>query len=85
MACATYLPQEEMVLAEVALEAAREAKAEVHEPFFFQKAEFYFKSAKTAYQNREYDFAKQFALKSKEFSEKAEEGAMVKEVQSQEK
>ncbi len=69
---ATTRPKMEMSLAQVAFLAAREAKAQTLAPGIFRKAEFYYLKAKSAYKRKYFNKAKQYAILSKKFSEKAE-------------
>ncbi|OGQ18331.1 MAG: hypothetical protein A3B70_08370 [Deltaproteobacteria bacterium RIFCSPHIGHO2_02_FULL_40_11] len=82
LACAYTIPREDMVMAKVALEAAKEANADTHEPALYQKADYYFKAARQSFKNHEYGMAQEFAVQSKIYSEKAEEGAILKQEQS---
>src|SRR3989338_167067 len=77
--CITSIPEEELVIAETAVEAARDAKADFYSPSFFQKAEDYLKAARKAKSERNFSQAKPFALRAKEFAEKAEEEAVFKQ------
>ncbi len=77
--CVTVIPEEELMLAETAVEAAREAKADFNSPELFQKAEDYLKAAQKAKSERDFDQAKSFALRAKEFAEKAEEESVIKQ------
>ena len=69
---ATTRPKLEMSLAQVAFLAAREAKAQTLSPGIFRKAEFYYLKAKSSYRRKYFNKAKQYAILSKKFSEKAE-------------
>ncbi|MBI3018471.1 MAG: DUF4398 domain-containing protein, partial [Deltaproteobacteria bacterium] len=69
----TSIPEEELILAETAVEAAREAKADFHSPALFQQAEDHLKAAQKARSERDFDQARTLALRAKEFAEKAEE------------
>src|SRR3989338_10958796 len=77
--CVTSIPEEELVFAETAVEAAREAKADFHSPALFQRAEDYLKAAQKAKSERDFDQARTLALRAKEFAEKAEEEAVMKQ------
>lgn len=70
-----------MFLAETALEAAKEAKADIHSTQYFQKALDYLKASKKAKQDREFDLAKKFALQAMSYAEKAEDEAVLKQEQ----
>ncbi len=75
---ATTRPKQEMSLAQAAFIAAREAKAEIHAPQLFRKAEIYYLKAKSAYKRKYFNKAKQYAQLSQKFSEKAEFAAIKK-------
>ena len=75
----TSIPEEELVLAETAVEAAREAKADFHSSALFQRAEDYLKAAQKAKSERDFNQARTLALRAKEFAEKAEEDAVIKQ------
>ena len=79
LGCVTSIPEEELVLAETAVEAAREAKADFHSPALFQRAEDYLKAAQKAKSERDFNQARTLALRAKEFAEKAEEDAVIKQ------
>jgi hypothetical protein len=68
----TNRPKLEMSLAASAFVAAKEANARVVTPGLFKKAEVYFLKAKSAYKNKYFGQAKQYAILSKQFSEQAE-------------
>lgn len=68
----TTRPKIEMSFAQAAFMAAKEEHAEVHAPEFFRKAESYYLKAKSAYKRKYFNKAKQYALLSQKFSEKAE-------------
>ncbi len=69
---ATTRPKLEMSLAQAAFWAAKEAKASKLAPQLYHKAEFYYIKAKTAYKQKYFNKAKQYAILSKKFSERAE-------------
>lgn len=71
-------PKYEMSLATAAFLAAKEAKAISLAPNLYRKAETYFLKARSAYKNKYFNKAKQYALLSKHFSEKAEYNAIRK-------
>ncbi|WP_157765640.1 hypothetical protein [Halobacteriovorax marinus] len=52
--------------------AAKESKAQTLSPGIFRKAEFYYLKAKSAYKRKYFNKAKQYAILSKKFSERAE-------------
>ena len=68
-----------MSLAESAFLAARDKKAYIAAPNLFRKSEFYLQKAKVSYRNKYFNKAKQYALLSKDFAEKAEFIALKKE------
>ena len=68
----TLHPKEEMALAQVAFMAAKKEKGFKYAPAFFRKAEYYYLKAKSAYGKKYFNKAKQYALLSKKFSERAE-------------
>jgi len=69
---ATTRPKLEMRLAQVAFLAAKEAKAQTLAATLYRKAEFYYLKAKSSYKRKYFNKAKQYAILSKKFSEKAE-------------
>jgi hypothetical protein len=69
---ATTRPKLEMSLAQSAFLAAREAKAQTLAPGLYRKAEFYYLKAKSSYKRKYFNKAKQYAILSKNFSERAE-------------
>ena len=75
----TTRPKQEMSYAQSAFLAAKEAKAEVHAPKLYRKAEIYYLKAKSSYKRKYFNKAKQYAILSKKFSEKAEFVAIRKE------
>lgn len=79
LSCVTHIPEEELMLAEVAVEAARDAKADFHSPALFSASEDYLKAAQKARSERDFDQARVLALRAKEFAEKAEEEAVMKQ------
>lgn len=68
----TTRPKLEMSYAQSAFLAAKEAKAEVHAPGLFRKAEIYYLKAKSAYRRKYFNKAKSYAVLCQKFSEKAE-------------
>lgn len=78
---ATTRPKQEMNMAQAAFLAARTAKAEVHAPQLFRKAEIYYLKAKSAYKRKYFNKAKQYATLSQKFSEQAEFEAIKKATQ----
>ncbi|MDH5414736.1 MAG: DUF4398 domain-containing protein [Flavobacteriaceae bacterium] len=75
---ATTRPKQEMSYAQAAFLAARSAKAEIHAPQDFRKAEIYYLKAKSNYKRKYFNKAKQYAILSKKFSERAEFEAIKK-------
>jgi len=69
---ATTRPKLEMSLAQSAFLAARTAKAQTLAPGLYRKAEFYYLKAKSSYRRKYFNKAKQYAILSKNFSERAE-------------
>lgn len=69
---ATTRPKLEMTYAQVAFMAAKEAKADEKAPGLFRKAEYYYLRAKSAYKRKYFNKAKEYAVLSKSYSEKAE-------------
>ena len=67
-----------MSYAQAAFLAAKAAKAEIHAPQDFRKAEIYYLKAKSSYKRKYFNKAKQYAILSKKFSEKAEYEAIRK-------
>jgi len=68
----TTRPKVEMSLAQAAFMAAKESGADVRSSTLFRKAEDYYLKAKSAYRRKYFNKAKEYALLSKQFSEKAE-------------
>lgn len=68
----TTRPKLEMSLAAAAFMAAKEAKADEKSPEEFRKAEIYYLKAKSSYKRKYFNKAKQYAILSRNFSEKAE-------------
>lgn len=65
-------PKLEMSLAQSAFLAAKEAKSSEHTPNLFRQAEYYYLKAKSAYKRKYFNKAKEYAVFSRKFSEKAE-------------
>lgn len=74
----TTRPKLEMSMAGAAYIAAKRAKAPSLAPNLFRKAETYYLRAKSAYRRKYFNKAKQFAILSQQFSEKAEFSAVKK-------
>jgi hypothetical protein len=74
----TTRPKIEMSLAQSAFIAAKEAGADVHAANLFRNAEDYYLKAKSAYRRKYFNKAKEYALLSKQYSEKAEYAAVRK-------
>ena len=68
----TTQPKEEMAMAQVAFLAAKKEAGFKYAPAFFRKAEHYYLRAKAAYRKKYFNKAKEYALLSKRFSERAE-------------
>jgi hypothetical protein len=69
---ATTRPKLEMALSQAAFLAARDAKSQTLAPGLYRKAEFYYLKAKSNYRRKYFNKAKQYAMLSKTFSERAE-------------
>ncbi|MBF0360189.1 MAG: DUF4398 domain-containing protein [Oligoflexia bacterium] len=65
-------PKLELSMAQAAFMAAKQAKANTLAPNLYRKAEVYFMKAKSAYKRKYFAKAKQYAILSKQFSERAE-------------
>lgn len=74
----TTRPKIEMSLAQSAFIAAKEAGADVHASNLFRNAEDYYLKAKSAYRRKYFNKAKEYALLSRQYSEKAEYAAVRK-------
>jgi len=77
---ATTRPKVEMSYAQAAFIAAKEAKADIHAPSLFRKAELYYLKAKSAYRRKYFNKAKSYATLCQKFSEQAEFEAVKKVV-----
>lgn len=84
LSCASYIPEKEIAIAQAALKAAQDARAQVYAPRLFQRAQDALRSAKRAYDEREYGLAKEFAWKSQTYSERAENLAVLKSEKGEE-
>ena len=69
---ATTRPKLEMRMAQSAFVAAKEANAQTLAPGLYRKAEFYYLKAKSSYKRKYFNKAKQYAIPSQKFAEKAE-------------
>jgi hypothetical protein len=69
---ATTRPKLEMRMAQSAFVAAKQSEAQTLAPGLYRKAEFYYLKAKSSYRRKYFNKAKQYAVLSKKFSEKAE-------------
>jgi hypothetical protein len=69
---ATTRPKLEMGLAQVAFLAAKNSNARALASSYYRKAEYYYLKAKSSYRRKYFNKAKQYAILSKKFSEKAE-------------
>lgn len=65
-------PKLEMSMAQAAFVAARDAQADIKAPGLFRKAEFYYLKAKSSYKRKYFNKAKDYAVLSKTYSERAE-------------
>ena len=68
----TTRPKLEMALAQTAFIAAKNANAQTRAPGLYRKSEFYYLKAKSSYRRKYFNKAKQYAILSKKFSERAE-------------
>ena len=75
---ATTRPKLEMRLAQTAFLAAQKSDAQTQASGLYRKAEFYYLKAKSAYKKKSFNKAKQYAILSKRFSERAEFSAIRK-------
>ncbi len=73
-----------MSLAAAAFMAAKEAKGDEKAPGLFRKAEIYYLKAKSSYRRKYFNKAKQYAILSRKFAEKAEFSAIQKSVEDNE-
>ena len=69
---ATTRPKLEMSMAQVAFMAAKEAQSDIKAPGLYRKAEYFYLKAKSSYKRKYFNKAKQYALLSKKYSERAE-------------
>jgi hypothetical protein len=69
---ATTRPKLEMSLAQAAFLAAKRSNAQKLAPGLYRKAEFYYLKAKSSYKRKYFNKAKQYAVLSRNFAEKAE-------------
>ncbi len=76
----TTRPKLEMSLAASAFMAAKKAKSNSITPGLFRKAEHYYLKAKSSYKKKYFNKAKQYAILSKKFSERAEFISLKKEL-----
>lgn len=79
---ATTRPKLEMTMAQTAFISARNVNAQTLAPGLYRKAEFYYLRAKSSYRRKYFNKAKQYAILSKEYSEKAEFVAVQKAPES---
>ena len=75
--CASYIPDEEIILAEVAVKAARMVNAPVYAPRNFQLAAEALRKAKRARREREFELARRLALRARRYAELAENKAVL--------
>lgn len=73
LGCVSPPPDEDLALAEAAVFAAKEAKADQLAPEWYQKAEEGLNRARRAKEMKEFDLAKKLLLRARGFAEKAEE------------
>ncbi len=76
--CVSPPPDEDFALAEAAVLAAKEAKADQLAPEWYQKAEEKLSRARRAKEAKEFDLAKKLSQQSRSFAEKAEEISILK-------
>lgn len=69
---ATTRPKLEMHMAQVAFLAAKKEQAFKRAPGLYRKAEYYYLKAKSSYKRKYFNKAKQYAILSKKFAERAE-------------
>lgn len=69
---ATTRPKLEMRMAQSAFVAAKEADAQTLSSGLYRKAEYYYLKAKSSYKRKYFNKAKQYAILSRKFAEKAE-------------
>ena len=74
----TTRPKIEMSLAQAAFLAAKDSGADIHASSLFRKAEDYYLKAKSAYRRKYFNKAKEYAVLSKKYSERAEYSAIRK-------
>ena len=77
-------PNLEMSFARAAFFAAKEIKANEHDSTTFRKAEIYFFKAKSAYKRKYFNKARDYAILTRPFTEKAEYTTRLKLSQSNE-
>ncbi len=75
---ATTRPKLEMSYSQAAFLAAKEAGADIYASNLYRQAEDYYLKAKSAYRRKYFNKAKEYAILSKDFSEKAEYAAIRK-------
>ena len=76
-------PKLDMGLAAAALVAAKEAQAQKWTPGLYQKAEYYYLKAKSAYRRKYFNKAQEYAKMATKFSEKAEFVSVIKGTESE--
>lgn len=67
-----------MSLAQAAFLAAKDSGADIHASSLFRKAEDYYMKAKSSYRRKYFNKAKEYAILSKKYSERAEYTAIRK-------
>ena len=73
---------EEYNLAQIAFKSSRESEAKRHAPKSFAKAKRYLKWGKKAYKEKNYRKSSEYFLKSRQYSEKAENLSRLKNFQN---
>jgi hypothetical protein len=68
----TTRPKVEMTLAQAAFMAAKEAGADIHASNLYRQAEDFYLKAKSSYRRKYFNKAKEYAVLSKKYSERAE-------------
>ncbi len=76
-ACVTLPPPpiEQYTLARAAIDAAKAVDAARYSPGYFHKAELAYRTAQTAYEDRDYETASEEFRSAREYAEKAENSA----------
>lgn len=82
VACASDPPLEEYTLADTALTAARNVKAEKYAPAYWYRAQTSFDSAQVLFRAKDYDDAADEFRKAREYAEQAENAAKLNQLRS---